>query len=46
MEKLTVTKELMQKILDYLATKPYIEVAQVIALIMQETSDENQKKQG
>ena len=44
MEKLTVSKELMQKILDYMATKPYIEVAQLIGLIMQETSEENQKK--
>ena len=44
MEKLTVSKELMQKIIDYMATKPYIEVAQLIGLIMQETSEENQKK--
>ena len=43
MEKLTVSKELMQKVLDYLVTKPYIEVTQLIASIMQETSKENQK---
>jgi len=44
MEKVTVSLDLLQKIVDYLAQKPYVEVFQLIARIQQEINGQEAKK--
>ena len=43
MEKVTVSLDLLQKIVDYLAQKPYVEVFQLIARIQQEINNQRAK---
>ena len=44
MEKVTVSLNLLQKIVDYLAQRPYVEVFQLIAQIQQEINANKQEK--
>ena len=43
MDKLLITKELLEEILNYLASKPYIEVTQLINKLTTEASESIEK---
>lgn len=45
MEKVELDKELVKKILEYLATKPYSEVYQAVAVLSKALQEETKKEE-